>query len=299
MRTKMRTRTRHRLYLGGAYALMMLTVAATFFDAFLRLLAQGAGMIVRGAGVIAVALGLVGCSTISFTSTTPLYEVAVAEKVSTPVAPKATAPTTVGTAVASMRHGRFIVEVGENEHVIEGGVFTPPKDMLVKSTAAHVLISNYTTKELLYYRRTKTGSYEPVIGYAVVTPKPEELPDPEVRGQVTRIDTKPVWCPGKEARKKYPKLPAGCLPFGHKDNAMGAAKFEIKWQGVKGWDAIRIHGAIGYSMDGAFWNEETLGCTRLQDSAILALIDLLGPQAVKEGIEVVLERGNTLQRHAL
>ena len=80
---------------------------------------------------------------------------------------------------------------------------------------------------------------------------------------------------------------------------MGAAKFEIAWQGVKGFETIRIHGAIGYSLDGAFWNEETLGCTRLQDRAILTLIDLLGPQAVKEGIEVILERGDTFQRHAL
>lgn len=294
----MRTKTLYQWSFGGLLAFLITAFALMYSENFLRVMA-------RMVGVFATFFGLAACSSMNYT---PNYEMpagfavtALETPVSKPAtekAPKA-APTTIGTAVAVMRHGRFIVEVGDTLHEIQGGVFTPPAVMPVKSTAAHVLVSNYATKELLYYRKTKTGSYDQVIGYAVVTPRPEELPLAQVRGKVTRIDTKPTWCPGKEARKKYPKLPASCLPFGHPDNAMGSAKFEIAWQGVKGFETIRIHGAIGYSLDGAFWNEETLGCTRLQDSAILTLIDLLGPQAVKEGIEVVLERGDTFQKHAL
>ena len=290
----MRTRTRHRIYLASAYSIIALIIGAMFFEGFQRQMGKFVGM------MLAI-FGLTACSTVSFSSDPSVYEATVQKQIApASVTPKQAAAiiAPLPARAATLRHGRFIVEVGNNAHEIQGGVFTPAA-MSVSSTATHVLVSNYSTKEFSYHRRTKTGSYEPVIGYAVVTPRPEELPFAQVRGRVTRIDLKPTWCPGKEARKKYPKLPAGCLPFGHVDNAMGDFKFEIAWQGVKGWDAIRIHGREGYSLDGAFWDYETLGCTGLQNDAGLALIDLLGPQAVKEGIEVILERGNTLQRHAL
>lgn len=298
----MRTKTLYQWSFGG---LLLFIVAA--FTVMLSETLRTA--YVRGGVYLLTTLGLMGCATSNYTLNYEMpagFEVAALQ---TPVSKSATekgisaapkaAPTTIGTAVAVMLHGRFIVEVGDKLHEIQGGVFTPPTVMPVKSMAAHVLISNYSTKELLYYRKTKTGSYEPIIGYAVVTPKPEELPLAQVRGKVTRIETKPTWCPGPQGRKKDPTLPAGCLPPGHPQNAMGAAKIVINWQGVKDFVGIHIHGAEGYSTNGAFWNEETLGCTRLENSAILALIDLLGTNAVKEGIEVVLERGDTLQRHAL
>ena len=292
----MRTKTMYQLSFTGLLLFIFVALWVMIFETP-RL------AFTRGVVYLLTAFGLMGCATANYT---PLYEMPAGFEVAALKAPapqpapaEVSAPPSVMSSTAFMRHGRFIVEVGTEGHVIEGGVFTPLTLMPVKSTAAHVLISNYTTKELLYYRRTATGSYEPVIGYAVVTPKPEELPKAEVRGMVTRIDTKPTWCPGNEARKKYPKLPAGCLPFGHADNAMGVAKIVINWQEVKGFTAIHFHGTSGYSTDGAFWNVDTLGCTRLLDSAILALIDLLGPKAVKEGIEGILVRGNTLQRHAL
>ena len=298
----MRTKTLYNWSFGGLLVFLIAAFAVMLSETLRNGFVRGCVYLVT---VIGTALGLIGCASVSFSSSPFIYELVPGVQVAqsqTVVAPVAATPVEtiapLPPAVAVLRHGRFIVEVGDNEHVIEGGVFTPAA-MSVKSTAAHVLVSNYSTKELSYYRRTKTGSYEPVIGYAVVTPRPEELPSTQVRGKVTRIDLKPTWCPGKEARKKYPKLPAGCLPFGHVDNMMGAAKFEIKWQGVRGWDAIRIHGASGYSGTGAFWDDETLGCTRLQNDAILALVDFLGREAVKEGIEVILEQGNTLQRHAL
>lgn len=301
----MRTRTRHRICLASFYGVIALVVGAMFFEPFQQQMGKLFGIVWTALGKLfglaMVAFGITGCSTVSYTVTTPLYETSlqqteVANMVKKPIA-SSVAP--LPAPKTALRYGRFIVEVGDNLHEIQGGVFTPPKSMSVSSIAAHVLVSNYSTKELVYYRKTKTGSYEPIIGYAVVTPKPEELPTAQVRGKVTRIIRDPSWCPGPKARKKDPTLPAGCLPPGHKDNAMGAAKMVIKWQGVKGFTAIHIHGTGGYSTDGAFWNEDTLGCTRLLDSAILALIDLLGPQATKEGIEVILERGNTLQNHAL
>lgn len=292
----MRTKTKRRIGVTAFIGFIVVSFALMFSETYLRIMA-------KTIGVLLTVFGLAACSTISFTSSQSPPEMEVTQKVNAAPVQKAVQAQGASrppamSSIAAMRHGRFIVEVGESLHEIQGGVFAPPTAMLAKSTAAHVLISNYSTKELLYYRRTKSGSYEPMIGYAVVTPKPEELPKAQVRGKVTRINVNPSWCPGPEARKKTPTLPAGCLPPGHKENAMGVAKFEIAWQGVKGFDAIRIHGASGYSLDGAFWNEDTLGCTRLQDSAILALIDLLGQNATKEGIEVILERGDPLQMTA-
>ncbi len=296
MRTKMRTVTRHRLCIGGMYGLIVIVIGAMFSETFLNMLA-------RWAAVVAVALGVAGCSTISFTSPEQPSSV-VSQTVTKPPASKVVVPEEVikpepvASSIAFIRHGRFTVRLVDGGQVIEGGVFTPPETMPVSSNAAHVLIVNYTTKELRYYRKVSAGLYEPVIGYAVMTPEPSFLPRQEVRGMVRDIDTKPSWCPKAQARRIYKHLPKGCLPPGHPDNMMGDAKFLINWQGIKGWEAIHLHGTSGYKL-GAFWEQETLGCTRLTNEAIRKLIELLGPYAVKEGIEVILERGNTFLKHAL
>lgn len=189
-----------------------------------------------------------------------------------------------------MQYGRFkVVQNNNGEQQILGGRFTPSLLLPLMATSLHVIFIDYTTKELSYYQKNGMGGYSPIIGFAVVTPAADSLRFEVVRGRVTKIDTAPVWCPMHGARTKYPGLPPGCLPFGHPQNAMGAAKFEIAWANIRGFEAIRLHGTNGYS--GNFWEEETLGCTRLHNDAIKELITILGPQAVWEGIEVILYRG--------
>ena len=189
------------------------------------------------------------------------------------------------------RYGRFAVHVREGGQQIIGGEFIPLESLPKRVTPGnqHAIFINYQTKELLYYRKDSAGYFVPVIGYAVVTPDPSSLPQDEVRGQVTRIDMTPTWCPTENIRRAWPHLPAGCLPFGHSQNAMGAVKFEIAWN-VRGWQYHRLHGTAGYPR-GSFWTEETFGCTRLVDQAILHLVQLLGGNsAVSSGIEVIVHR---------
>ncbi len=79
-------------------------------------------------------------------------------------------------------------------------------------------------------------------------------------------------------------------------NNMGVAKFIIDWEVSKAlkddWETIRLHGTSGYS-PGPFWEDDTLGCARLTNAEMLKLIEVLGHEAVREGIEVVFFSGLT------
>lgn len=202
--------------------------------------------------------------------------------------------------VHTFEYGRFRVEVSnDGSQNIVGGIFTPDSVMPLPELAkkGHVIFVDYTTKELTYYRRVDDGSYEPVVGYAVVTPDPDFLPSPVVQGLVQKINIRPTWCPGAEARSKYPDLPSGCLPFGHPDNAMGMAKFEIIWEvdrSLKGeWSAIRLHGTAGYA-EGSFWEDKSLGCVRLLDAAMEKLLLHLGPDPTSEGVQIIIMKGEEI-----
>jgi len=257
--------------------------------------------------ILVLLLFLTGCASVQFTSAPQPTVAEVQLKEAT--APEVLMPTTSLPSVSTTHapgtvyeYGRFKVTVLENgSQVILGGVFVPSPVPPQELMGRHTIFINYLTKELTYYRQTPQG-ISPVVGYAVVTPAAATLPQAIVVGQVTHIDTKPRWCPTPNIRKKYPDLPRGCLPFGHKDNAMGAAKFMIDWQLPKAlkasWSTIRLHGASGYP-SGSFWGEETFGCTRLEDDALKSLIKDLGPQAVREGIAIVLLKGDTFAGDAL
>ncbi len=198
-----------------------------------------------------------------------------------------------------LSYGRFAVVYKEGYQEVVGGVFdkdvmpsVPPRN----ATAKHAVFVNYTTKELLYYRLTD-GVHRAVIGYAVMTPFPHTLPREVVRGKVAQIVEKPTWCPkvGGTVRRDDPSLPKGCMPYGHPYNAMGDWRFDIAWD-APGWELNKLHGVEGYAK-GAFWTQETHGCIRLTNEAITHLIALLGSNAVKEGIEVVVFRDNAMFRN--
>jgi hypothetical protein len=249
--------------------------------------------------LLVVTISLVGCGTVSFDSTpykAPVRTakpVFVGEKptVKVGVVPAVLAPKVEPTApvVSTYHYGRFTVEVKDGKQRVIGGQFMPSKAPPLPATKKHVIYVDYQSKELMYYIREGRG-YKPVVGYAVVTPSPNELPQAVVRGVVKKIDTNPSWCPTKSARKLYPQLPPGCLPPGHVDNTMGAVKFVIDWE-VPNFAEIRLHGTSGYP-EGNFYDFGTLGCTRLEDAAILDLVKLLGKDSTREGIEVVLMKGD-------
>ena len=187
------------------------------------------------------------------------------------------------------KYGRFEVQVRpDGSQKIEGGKYMPESRPNIDSKYDNVIYVNYTEKTLELWQRNSSGDYIPKVGYAVVTPSADKLPKNVVRGIVTRIDKNPTWCPTPKIRKVNKHLPAGCLPPGHKDNAMGAIKFEIKWD-TPNWELVRLHGTEGYPL-GDFWNEETFGCTRLINEAILNLVEILGPNAEREGIEIIAYR---------
>ncbi len=235
---------------------------------------------------------LAGCSSVRFTS---MKAPAVHATESTP--PMWTSgytPAVPESVVETLTYGRFTVNVTESGQEVVGGVFTPPASKPLASTQVHAIFVNYTTKELTYYRRSPAGIYEPVVGYAVMTPHPSILPKEVVRGKVLRIVEKPTWCPkvGGTVRQEHPDLP-GCMPHGHPLNAMGDWRFDMAWD-TPGWELNKLHGVEGYAR-GQFWTEKTHGCTRLMNDAIKNLITLLGPNAVKEGIEIVAFRGKVPQ----
>ncbi len=225
---------------------------------------------------------LVGCSSVRYKPTrAPAQQPIVSTQPSWSL-DYSTTPETV----QSYQYGRFTVRLDKNGLEVKRGVFAPPMAIPFASTGAHVISINYRTKELWYHKRTNAGVYEPVIGYAVMTPNPSVLPKEVVRGKVIRIVKKPTWCPkvGGTVRQEDPTLP-GCIPYEHSQNAMGDWRFDIAWN-APGWELNKLHGVEGYAK-GEFWTEKTHGCIRLTNEAIKKLVDLLGPNAVKEGIEIV------------
>lgn len=242
-------------------------------------------VLIRSVICLNILVFIVGCNTIKFTSE-QLPKLPPRE-----VVPTIKKVLVNKSKVTSYKHGRFLVEVYPDKDIIYGGVFNPELPMPHQSTRKHAIFINYQTKELSYFRLNK-DIYEPIIGYAVMTPLPEFLPKDIVRGVVYKIDTKPVWCPTPNIRREYTNLPKGCLDYGHPLNAMGKAKFEIKWE-IPNWEAVRLHGTSGYA-EGNFWDQKTFGCTRLKNDLILDLISKLGDlqTVIKEGVEVIVYRGN-------
>lgn len=245
---------------------------------------------------LSVALVLAGCSTTA--SIQGPYKIFPSSKTQSL---QAIAPTVVPSPATTKnyQYGKFTVVVDEDgSQKVEGGEFVPPPRIPVASKAEHVILVNYTTKELMYYRRMADGTYEPIIGYAVMTPHESVLPKEVARGRVLRIVEKPTWCPkvGGTVRQETPSLP-GCMPHGHPLNAMGDWRFDMAWD-APGWELNKLHGVPGYSR-GAFWTEKTHGCIRLTNDAIKHLIDLLGSSALKEGIEVIAFKGSKISEKAL
>lgn len=80
-----------------------------------------------------------------------------------------------------------------------------------------------------------------------------------MRGYIGQVMLDPSWCPTASVRARFPGLPAGCLPPGHPQNAMGDVKITLT--GDFTGTAIRIHDTPGF---GSQWpNEDSSGCVRV------------------------------------
>jgi hypothetical protein len=169
-------------------------------------------------------------------------------------------------------------------NTLYGGTFTPADTPVSEHHAArHRIVVSFSEKTLRYFRRNGS-TWKGVLGYAVITPKPHELPRETVVGHLRAIDKTPQWCPTENIRRVMPNLPPGCLPYKHPDNPMGTAKFIIDWP-VPGWQYVRLHGHESYPSD---WQSvETFGCVRLLDPAMQQLLTQLGSSAVSEGTVVI------------
>jgi hypothetical protein len=209
-------------------------------------------------------------------------------------------PPVLASGVKSFTYGRFTVRVEGDIQVVEHSPMLKkemPTVLPHLASQAHAIFVNYTTKELMYYKRTADGTYDPIIGYAVMTPFSSVLPKEVVRGKVQSIVHKPTWCPkrGGTVVKERPELTGqGCFPHGHPLNAMGDWRFDIVWD-TPGWELNKLHGVGGYA-PGAFWTEKTHGCIRLTNPEIAHLIELLGPNAIKEGIEIIVFKGTAPEK---
>jgi hypothetical protein len=181
------------------------------------------------------------------------------------------------------REPRFTVE----GNTLYGGRFSPESEPVsTHFNANHRIVVSFSEKTLRYFRRDGE-TWQGMLGFAVITPKPREIPQPEVVGRVRRIDQTPQWCPTDTIRRAKPELPAGCLPYRHPKNPMGTAKFLIDWP-IASWQYVRLHGHKTYPSN---WQSvDTFGCVRLLDPAMEELIVTMGANAVSEGIVVIFRR---------
>lgn len=119
-----------------------------------------------------------------------------------------------------------------------------------QSTAPYCLEADSAASRLTLYR-----SGVGVIAWDVIMRDPGRV----LRGYISEIDYDPSWCPPASVRRKFPNLPAGCLPPRHPLNAMGEVK--ILMNGDFAGTAIRIHDTRGF---GSQWpNEDSAGCVRV------------------------------------
>ncbi len=179
-----------------------------------------------------------------------------------------------------------IILFKDGKQTIYGSGEAPALPPIPSPDVRHVIFVDFKTRSLMDYRVETDGSLIPGKKVPVVSPLPESLPKDVVRGRVIKIDRNPTWCPPTSLQREYGR---NCIPPGDPKNAMGAVKFLISWQ-IPGWEAIRLHGALVYPEAGKFATEETSGCVRLLDSEILKLVERIGENAVKEGIEVIFYR---------
>ena len=118
------------------------------------------------------------------------------------------------------------------------------------TAAPFCLEADSTTRRLSLYQNGQG-----VKAWDIIMQSPGRV----MRGFIDEIIYNPTWCPTASLRARYPGLPAGCLPPGHPQNAMGDVKITLS--GDFTGTAIRIHDTRGFGLE--WTNEDSSGCVRV------------------------------------
>ena len=118
------------------------------------------------------------------------------------------------------------------------------------TSATYCLEADSTTRRLSLYQNGQG-----VKAWDIIMLPPGRV----MRGFIDEIIYHPTWCPTASLRARYPGLPAGCLPPGHPQNAMGDVKITLS--GDFAGTAIRIHDTRGFGRE--WTNEDSSGCVRV------------------------------------
>lgn len=135
--------------------------------------------------------------------------------------------------------------IAPRRHIVTGQI-----PQMCRTSAPYCLEANSSTRKLTLYENGQG-----VIAWDIIMLPPGRV----LRGQIEDVILNPTWCPTASVRRRNPGLPAGCLPPGHRQNAMGEVKITLN--GDFAGTAIRIHDTRGF---GASWpNEDSAGCVRV------------------------------------
>jgi len=118
-----------------------------------------------------------------------------------------------------------------------------------QTSAPYCLVANAQLRKLSLFHNGQG-----VISWDIIMLPPGRV----MRGRIAEVILNPSWCPTASLRRRY-DLPAGCIPPGHPQNAMGDVKITLS--GDFAGTAIRIHDTPGF---GSQWpNEDSSGCVRV------------------------------------
>ncbi|PUE64372.1 L,D-transpeptidase [Arcobacter caeni] len=121
--------------------------------------------------------------------------------------------------------------------------------------------------------KNSNGEIIDIKTYKVSTAK-TTIKKPLGLGSITSISLNPQWNPTnktlKAFREKGINLPS-VVPFGDKQNYMGAAKINLSHR-VNGQDVYRIHGTLSEDTIGT---NESSGCIRMKNKEVVELATLL------------------------
>lgn len=138
----------------------------------------------------------------------------------------------------------------------------------------NLLIKVDSIKNIMFLKRKNSnGEIIDIKTYKVSTAK-TTIKKPLGGGSITSISLNPQWNPTnktlKAFREKGINLPS-VVPFGDKQNYMGAAKINLSHR-VNGQEVYRIHGTLSEDTIGT---NESSGCIRMKNKEVVELATLL------------------------
>jgi L,D-transpeptidase YcfS len=148
-----------------------------------------------------------------------------------------------------------------------------------------ILINVDYSKNILYLINNETN--ETIKEYKVSTAK-KNLPRPQGKGKITKIELDPNWYPTKKTRDYFKKKKGITLPMvvnsNHPLNYMGKIKISLNHI-VNGNQIYRIHGTIDERTIGSY---ESGGCIRMKNNEGIELAKFLKEIEKKHGLKNII-----------